>query len=371
MASQKIALVHDWIEKYGGAEVVLDQLARVFPQSDLYVLWSEEIERYGIPTRQSFLANSPLRMNKVASVPFQLLAWRTFRTLPAQYEKLVVSSHLFAHHVRFQSSPNAEKFVYAHTPARYIWEPERDGRGDTVLFRLASKALKPIDRKRAQEAFKIAANSLYTKGKIQKAWGRDAEVIHPPVGVSEIVNAVRGGIELSNEDSRILESLPAEFILGASRFVEYKKLEKAITLGEWLKIPVVIAGSGPLLAKYVELSKIASIRVIIIERPSDNLLLQLYARCLVYFFPPEEDFGVMPVEASAAGAPVLANRLGGAAETVVEGINGALVDMESKSEILSGFDRLTSIDKSLATSHVLKFDSSVFQEKILKWVGSN
>jgi glycosyltransferase involved in cell wall biosynthesis len=368
MNSEKIALVHDWVEKYGGAEAVLDQLVNVFPNSDLFVLWNNQPDRYTIPTKESFLANSFLRNHKAASIPLQLVAWRSFATEPAKYEKIVVSSHLFAHHVNFRNNTDASKYVYVHTPARYIWEPERDSRGDRALFKLAAMVLKPIDKNRAQEATRLAANSYFTKGKILQAWGRDSEVIYPPVDVTGIKKALDRGLTLSAKEEDILTTLPEEFILGASRFVDYKRLDKVVELGEWLKLPVVLAGTGPLLDRFQSLAENSSVPVIVIDKPSDSLLLELFSRCLSYVFPPIEDFGVMPVEASAAGAAVLANMVGGASESIVEGINGALVDMDSRAEILAGFDRLSRLNKSLIPEHIGKFDTDVFRKRIFDWV---
>jgi glycosyltransferase involved in cell wall biosynthesis len=262
------------------------------------------------------------------------------------------------------------KYVYTHTPARYVWEPDRDKRGDNPLAKIASSVLKPIDKMRAQEAYKVAANSEFTKQKIQLAWNREAQVIYPPVRVSEIQRKIELGLNLSKSDALILSELPSEFILGASRFVPYKNLERVIQIGEWLKIPVVIAGSGPLVDQLETRAKNSSVTVSIVQRPSDDLLFALYKKSVAYIFPPVEDFGIMPVEASAAGARVLANYKGGASESVLDGVNGALVDMESKSDIISGFDRLRSLDFTNASTFINKFDKSEFRRNIEKWVSS-
>jgi glycosyltransferase involved in cell wall biosynthesis len=182
---------------------------------------------------------------------------------------------------------------------------------------------------------------------------------------------VASGISLGRDDFSENAQLPSEFILGASRFIDYKKLDKVINIGEWLNLPVVIAGSGPLLDQLREQAAQSSTQVTIIESPSDILLLELYSRCLAYVFPGVEDFGVMPLEASAAGAPVLANHIGGTSETILEGANGAIVDMQSKSEILSGFSRLQNLDRSKGLNHISKFDTSVFKKEFSAWVLSN
>lgn len=363
-----IAIVHEWVEQFGGAEAVLDQLVKIFPDSELHVLWSNHIDRYSNPTKESFLAHTFLRDNKAASVPLQLLAWRTLSSRTSILDKIIVSSHLFAHHAKFRSHPDAKKFVYVHTPARYIWEPERDSRGSSTLVRLASELIKPLDRRRSTEAHKLAANSSFTRGKIMEFWQRESEVIYPPVRILDIRKNVEMGLSLSTEEESLFAGIPTEFILGASRFIDYKKLDQVIQIGEWLDVPVVIAGSGPRLKYLQDKARESSTVVHILEKPSDQLLLTLYSKALAYVFPPVEDFGVMPLEASAAGAPVLANHLGGASETVLEGVNGAVVDMQSKNEILAGFNRLQGLVPSDAFAHLEKFDVKVFRERITDWV---
>ncbi len=360
----KTAIIHEWFEDFGGAEVVVEQIAKLSPGSPIFTLWSDLSEVSGRKPIESFLAKTPLRKHKALSLPLQMLVWRYLESSGSEYEKLIISSHLFAHHAKFKGAEQAQKFAYVHTPARYIWEPDRDKRGDKVIFRAASSLIKPVDRARAQEVFSFAANSKFTQSKIMQFWQREAEVIYPPVGVKEI------GISLKNNEEHVLKelaSLPSEFILGASRFVEYKNLKRVIEIGELVGLPVVLAGNGPLLTELRSQGERAKVPVIILEKPGRNLLLELMRRSSVFIFPPVEDFGIMPVEASACGTPVLANYLGGAAETVEPGVNGFTVDMESDSEVLRMFTKMTLIQPNIAIQHAQKFDTSVFNEKVSKW----
>jgi glycosyltransferase involved in cell wall biosynthesis len=367
MSQGKVALVHEWVEKFGGSEAVLDEFVKMFPESDLFVLWSNFPERYPIPTHESVLASTFLRNHKALSLPLQLAAWRSFKGKSVGYDRILVSSHLFAHHFKLPNPSTAKKYVYAHTPARYIWEPERDRRGDNPLFKLAASLIKPVDRKRAGEAHKIAANSAFTQEKIALAWERESTVIHPPVRVSEIQRKLAGGISLSDTQNAIVDSLPEAYILGASRFIEYKNLDRVIDIGEWTDTPVVLAGSGPLLERLKLRANSASVPVTIIESPDDDLLLSLFSNAIAYVFPPVEDFGVMPLEAGACGTAVISNFIGGAAETINQGMNGWQVDMQSKSSILEGFNKIDRINSINCISEAMKFDSSVFRANIQRW----
>lgn len=362
--SSKTAIVHEWFESFGGAEVVAEQIARLSPASPIFTLWSDLEEVSGREPISSFLSKTSLRNHKALSLPAQLLVWRHLDPGDLAFEKLIVSSHLFAHHARFKGSEGAVKFAYIHTPARYIWEPNRDKRGDRLLFRAASMVIKPIDRHRAKEVASFAANSKFTQNKIQEFWQREAEVIYPPVGVKEIFSILAENGETSFPE---ISQLPSEFILGASRFVEYKKLKRVIEIGELLRLPVVLAGSGPLLAQIKSFGENASVPVTIIERPRRNLLFELMRRSSAFIFPPIEDFGIMPVEASACGTPVIANYLGGAAETVLHGVNGFTVDIESDSEVKMIFSNVGQIVPEKAAEHALLFDTSIFNEKVVQW----
>ncbi len=145
-------IVHEWIEKAGGAEKVLDAMINCFPNADLRVLWNDAHDRYdGRTIAESWISRTPLRKRKALALPSMPMTWRN---LPAgkSYKWMLVSSHLFAHHAKFRGlNKKIPKLVYAHTPARYIWTPELDQRGRSGIARVGSRALKPLDKRRAAE----------------------------------------------------------------------------------------------------------------------------------------------------------------------------------------------------------------------------
>lgn len=295
-------IVHEWVEKSGGAERVVDEFVKTFPDADLQVLWSDDPDRYRCPTYETWLARTPLRRHKALALPLLPATWRSVRAKKA-YEWILTSSHLFAHHVRPRGlNSEVPKFSYIHTPARYIWEPELDARGRNPLVRAAGSAFKPLDKKRAHETTSFAANSEFTRERIRRAWDVDATVIYPPVDVERILAGGEWRDHVTREDELdVLEALPSNFLLGASRFVPYKRLDLVIEAGEATGLPVVIAGRGPEEASLRSRAASARIPVTFVISPSDELLFALYQTCAAYVFPAVEDFGIMPDRSDGCG----------------------------------------------------------------------
>ena len=159
-------LVHEWIERSGGAEKVLDEFVNCYPDADLYCLWNDAPGRYSTTdVNESVLAATPLRRSKALSLPVMPFTWRGLEN--RGYDFALISSHVFAHHATFrEQSARFRKFVYVHTPARYVWNPELDERGNSPLARLGSPILRKIDRKRASEGASFAANSVFVSRRV-------------------------------------------------------------------------------------------------------------------------------------------------------------------------------------------------------------
>lgn len=361
-------IVHEWLESHGGAEQVVEQMALAFPDSSIQALWNDVPQRFAPNrVRESWLAKTPLRRRKSLALGLMPMTWRTLGSAEADW--VLCSSHLFAHHARFNGPARlADKFVYAHTPARYIWTPELDSRGNSIIAKAASPGLRKLDRMRAQEATSIAANSAYVKERIAHCWNRDSVVIHPPVNVAAFAQNTE--FPLSAEDKEIISRLPAEYILGASRFVAYKRLEDVISAGNAANIPVVLAGSGPHIDRLKLEASRSSIPVMFIDRPSHGLLRELFRKTIAYVFPPVEDFGIMPVEAMAAGTPVIANRIGGASETVIDGLTGFLVEDFSGTDIKAAIETAQGLKRQDCADHAWQFDESEFRRKIVSWINN-
>ncbi|MGB4778244.1 glycosyltransferase [Microbacterium sp.] len=364
-------IVQEWIEPSGGAEQVLDAFRIAFPDSRLFTLWNDDPDRFppGLVT-ESWLARTPLRRHKALAMPLMPATWR--RSKVAQKPDWVLaSSYVFAHHGDFGTRrAGVPKFSYVHTPVRYLWEPALDGRGAGRLTALPREILKRIDRRAAADAGALAANSRFVRRRIARVWGRDARVIYPPVGAQQIIDGGDWSSHLDAADAEILASLPESgFLLAASRLVPYKRHRDVIRMGEHLGIPVVVAGSGPERAALSALAESSRVPVHILGFVSDELMRALFQRALAFVFPPVEDFGIVPVEAMAAGCPVIVNREGGAAESVIDGVTGFQVDPDDLQEVAGAVERLGSLRPDAAKARAMEFDTTRFIREMREWLG--
>lgn len=359
-------LVHEWLSRRGGSENVLEEFARIFPDASIAALWDDAPERFSAGrVKETWMARTPLRAHKALALPLMPATWRHLGKSDADW--ILCSSHLFAHHARFQGAArDAPKYVYTHTPARYVWTPELDLRGDNAVIRAASKPLQVLDRKRAQEAHSIAVNSKFVGERVSKTWERDSQVIYPPVDVATF--AVSAENSLTAEEQIILEHLPKDFILGASRFVPYKRLDVAIEAGIASDVPVVIAGRGPDEARLRSISERHPSQVTFIDQPSTALLNQLYRRAMVLVFPAVEDFGIMPVEAMASGTPVIANVIGGASESVQHKVTGVLLESFDSASLKDAVQTASKISSEACVERAWAFDTSVFDQRVEDWI---
>lgn len=357
-------IVTEWIERAGGAERVLDRMTQLLPDADILCLWNDAPERYpGREVRETWLARTPLRRHKALTLPLMPITWRSRQQ---HHEWALVASHMFAHHVRLDT-PRIPKYVYVHTPARYLWAPELDARGSSLAARVAGPPLRHIDRRAAQDATSIAANSRFVADRVERAWGRESTVIHPPVDVAGIQSG-QWRATLTDAERLTLDALPPTFVLGVSRFIPYKRLDIVVEVGELLDVPVVIAGLGPLEDELRARGRDARVPVEVVVHPTDAMVRALMERALLFVFPPIEDFGIVAVEAMAAGTPVMANRIGGAGESVQDGVSGSLFDPRSAEDIRAAAAACATLPRQQVAAHARLFDNSVFDRLLRDWL---
>jgi glycosyltransferase involved in cell wall biosynthesis len=365
----KTLLVHEWLAPLGGSENVFEALRSIVSNADTACLWNDAPARFHDITMETWLAQTRLRRSKAAALPFMHSAWSR---LPIEtYERVVVSSHALAHHVASRAARlGAEAFVYTHTPARYLWAPELDHRGQTFAAKAIAAPLKVIDRRNTSTTVHYAANSEFIRSRIQETWGQESIVIYPPVDTETLRSAdhISG---LTPEDQELLSSLPEEFILGASRLVGYKRLDRVLDLSSALAIPAVIAGSGPDEAAIRKMASDRRCETTFLGRVSTPLLHALFKRTRLFVFLPIEDFGIMPVEAMAAGTPVLVNTIGGARESVDITGGGVCIEANSSMRDLSkAAVTAMNIDMegpAAATNH---FSRESFDERVVQWLAT-
>jgi glycosyltransferase involved in cell wall biosynthesis len=309
----RVAIVHYWFLGHAGGERVVEALAEMFPQADLFALFADRasmsprLRRHRLAT--SFLDRLPGgRRFYQRLLPLHPLA---LEQLDLRGYDLVLSS---------ESGPakgvltpqDACHICYCHSPMRYLWDlyqPYRRGLGRLSggAFALAAHYLRQWDLASAARVDAFLANSHWVAARIRKWYGRQARVIYPPVDLAPVGLAP---VELA-EDRPGPE--PEDYYLVVSRLVEYKRVDLAIAAADRLQRPLRIVGDGP---EYRRLKKLAGPTVRFLGRLDDDAVRRQYARCRALLFPGEEDFGIVPVEAQSFGRPVIAYARGGALETV-------------------------------------------------------
>jgi glycosyltransferase involved in cell wall biosynthesis len=333
MASRKIALIHDWLTGMRGGEKVLEVLCEIFPAAHLYTLIhlpgkvSPLIERHPIHT--SFLQNIPgVEKRYRYFLPLMPRAIEQFDF--TAYDLMISTSHCVAKGAI--PGPRAHHASYCHTPMRYIWDQFDDyfGPGRSSLpvqwaMRLARGPLQRWDVKTADRVHRFFANSENVRQRIRRIYRRESDVLYPPVDY-DFFSAPAGGPEL--------ESSPYYLIVTA--LAPYKRVDLAIDAFNRSGKKLVIIGDGPELASLRARAK-ANIRFA--GWAQGETLRGYYAHCEALVFPGEEDFGIVPLEAMAAGRPVIAFRKGGALETVAEGETGVFFDRQTPEELNAAIEK--------------------------------
>jgi glycosyltransferase involved in cell wall biosynthesis len=310
-ARVRVALVHDWLTGRRGGERVLEQLALLHPDADLYTLVHvpgasfEAIERLRIhPSPLSRLPGAARHYRKL--LPLFPRAIESFRL--EGYDLVLSTSHAFAKGAR--AAPGTPHLCYCFTPMRWV----RD-QADAYLGRGARRALAAplaawLRRWDARTSgpdriTRVIAISRGVAERVRRHWDRNADVIYPGV---------------DTERFRPGGSPPEDWYLLVGGFVPYKREDLVLQAFAGLRRPLVVAGDGPLRAR---LQATAPPGVRFVGRVSDAELADLYARCRALLYPQDEDFGIAALEAQAAGRPVIAFGRGGASETVVPLADGA------------------------------------------------
>ncbi len=362
-------IVQEWIEESGGAEQVLDAMRLALPDARVACLWNDDTTRFPPSTvDESWMARTPLRGRKALALPMMSGTWRRGWG-DGEPDWVLTSSYVFAHHAGFGTKRGVPKFSYVHTPARYLWEPDLDSRTAVPLAGLARAYLRGVDRRAAASSGSLAANSAFVRDRIRRAWDRDARVIHPPVDAAAIAAVPDWAARTTPVERALLQSLPDHgFLMAASRLVPYKRHDAVIRMGAALGIPVVVVGSGPERERLDALAADADVPVRMLGRVSDELMRALFQRALAFVFPPVEDFGIIPVEAMAAGCPVIVNRVGGAAESAVDGVAGAHYDPDDPAGFRAAIDLATGIRPEAARARALDFDTARFVDEVRDWV---
>lgn len=368
LSNLRVAIVHYWFVGRAGGERVVEALAEVFPQADLFSLIADR------STLAPILQDRKLQTSFLQRVPGATRFHRHFLFLqPLALEQfdlsgydLVISSESGPAKGVITSSKTCH-ICYCHSPMRYIWDmyPEyRRGMGTMVgtIFSLTAHYIRLWDYAAARRVDYFVANSRFTASRIRKWYGRESVVIHPPVETSTARVSGKAG----------------EYYIAIGRLVDYKRFDLAVTACTKLGRRLKIIGGGP---QEKALRRMAGPTVEFLGRVSDNELRENLAGCRALLFPGEEDFGIVPVEAQSFGKPVIAYASGGVLETVrgvfpgedrVASPTGVFFTDQSFSGLTKAMLEFESMEREFRPQtireHSLQFDGAIFKRRISEFV---
>ncbi|MCW3068990.1 MAG: glycosyltransferase family 4 protein [Solirubrobacterales bacterium] len=350
----RVAVVHDWLTIPGGSEQVVLQLLEMFPAAELFTSvydpapWPAEIKER--PVHPSYLNRIPGAARHYPKLlPLMNGAFRSFDL--AGFDLVLSSSHACAKNVR--TPPAALHVCYCHTPMRYAWDAEflrgeEVGRITGLLLPPLLSRLRRQDLAGAEGPDVFVANSAHVAERIARYYGRSAEIVHPPIDVEHFLG---------------LERSPQDYYLTFGRIVPYKRVDLAVAACGLLGRKLKVAGAGRALgAVRASAGKDTEFLGKVSTAERDQLLSG--ARALL--FPGEEDFGIVPVEAQAAGTPVIAYGVGGATESVLDGRTGVLFDEQSPGSLAAAIERFEQLqlDGEETRQSATRFGQSRFRTEL-------
>jgi glycosyltransferase involved in cell wall biosynthesis len=352
----RVAVAHDWLTIPGGSEQVVLELLDMFPQAELFTSvydpepWPAQITER--PVHSSFLNGVPGAARHYPKLlPLMSRAFRSFDL--SRFDLVLSSSHAFAKNVRVPSG--VLHVCYCHTPMRYAWEDtfldgEDIGRARVLLpVLLAWLRRQDLAASRGPDVF--VANSRHVANRIERFYGRSAEVVHPPVDVEHFLTLPHS------------PSLGEDYYLTFGRVVPYKRVDLAVDACQMLGRRLKVAGDGRAM-EAVRATLTTGVELLgkVPAATRDQLLSG--ARALL--FPGEEDFGIVPVEAQAAGVPVIAYGVGGAAESVLDGETGVLFSEQSALGLAGAIERFErlELDDARLRENATRFTRERFKESM-------
>lgn len=306
----KIAIVHEWFVNYAGSEKVIEQLLNIYPDADLYSVVDFLPEK-----DRGFIHNKKVGTTFIQKLPFAKKKYRTY--LPfmpiaieqldlSKYDLIISSAHAVSKGVL--TGPDQIHISYVHSPIRYAWDLQHQYLKESgltkglkgIISKLILHYIRIWDYRTANGVDYFLANSSFIARRIKKVYGRDAQVVYPPVDVT----------------SFSLQTTKENYYFTASRMVPYKKMD--LIVEAFSAMPdkkLVVVGDGP---DFEKVKSKASDNIELLGYQSFDVLKKYMQNAKAFVFAAEEDFGITPVEAQACGTPVIAFGKGGALETVIE-----------------------------------------------------
>ncbi|MBM0204177.1 glycosyltransferase [Micromonospora sp. STR1s_5] len=351
----KVAIVHYWLVGMRGGEKVLESLCRMYPDADIFT------HAYVEENVSAIVRAHKIQTTFIGSLPRARALYKVYLPLmPLALEQLDLSEYDLV--ISSESGPakgviprpGALHVCYCHTPMRYVWNmyheyKRRSGFLTKLSMPLFSHYLRLWDVTSASRVDHFVANSETVKARIERYYRRAATVIHPPVAC--------GDFEVVSEHEL------GDFYLMVGELVRYKRPELAVRAFNELGKRLVVIGGGEMLA---ELRRIARPNVTVLGSQPFEVLRHHLSRCQGLIFPGEEDFGMVPVEAMASGRPVLAFGVGGATETVLDGLTGRFFPEQTVASVIAGVEQMerTTFHSHLIAKHAEEFSVVQFEARM-------
>ncbi|MFN8413876.1 MAG: glycosyltransferase [Anaerolineales bacterium] len=359
----KLAIVHEWLNIYGGSERLLSEAIGLYPQADVHALIHNKKNLLHTPlesceVKTSFLQAIPKVEHLYRGLlPLMPLAIESMNV--SKYDVVLSISHAVAHGIK--TNKNQLHISYVCTPMRYAWHLQDDylhlHHLDKPILgnaaRLTLNLLRRWDRESASRADYLLAISHWTAQKINQAWGRDSQVIYPPVEVTRFSPAQERG----------------DFYLHVSRLVPYKMTAEIIHAFNENGLPLIVVGDG---SEMNNLQKLAKNNIKLLGFQSDAVVTDLMNRAKAFIYMAIEDFGIAMVEAQAAGCPVIAYGKGGAAEIVQDGETGLLFKEQtsrSLNEAVLQFQKIK-FNSNASVENASRFSSQRFRTEFSTFMES-
>lgn len=359
---KKTALVHDWLFHMRGGERVLEAMAELFPDAEIYTLF---YDKKGL---SSVFQNKQIHASWLQYVPgirhfygwllplFPLLI-KSLR-IPPSVEVVISSSHCVAKGIAIPK--NATHFCYCHTPMRYLWGFEKEYIQAfpallQCLMRLIFQFLKKWDLKTNHSVHYFIANSRNVQARIKHYYQRESEVIYPPLDTCFFQPSA--------------QPVRKNYYFTVSAFVPYKKVDIAIEAFNQSGKEFWVAGAGPMEKRYK--AKVQNSNIRFLGAVSRSELRTLYQEAQAVIFPTNEDFGIVPLEAQACGTPVIAYKKGGALESVQTGMFFDEQTPEALSEAVSNFEKQKKQEPLAISDKVQQFSKESFQSQLAELINKH
>lgn len=358
----KVALVHDFLLKLGGAERVLKVLSEIYPSAPIHTLLYDE-SRVGrvfdkSRVRPSTLQDLPAFIRKRHRYLFPWMP-RTMEAFDfSGYDLVISSSNTYAHGI--VTKPSTTHLSYCHSPMRYAWDWCHEYLEEQNIGPIKRRAILSLMNKvrvwdyyAADRVDHYIANSNNVRHRIQKYYRTDSSVLYPPVDVERFK----------------LTPAHQNYFLIVSTLTPYKKIDLAVNLFNKIRKRLVIIGEG---SDKARLQRMAGPHIDFLGFKPDEVVREYMQNCRAFIFPGEEDFGIAPVEAMACGKPVLAFGKGGVLETVREGVTGEFFEEPTIEAMENGLARLLAnegkYDPMQIRRQAERFQRSVFEEGLARIV---